>query len=166
MTRNFTAAASAAALLSLTLWTPLAAEPATPTPTPLSETASAPARLAEASPPPFVLPASSAKLEIAAGAKQARMEAKVAAGKPAGVLFTAPGGDRMFWLMVSSPKSDVWMAVWDTKAKKWVTGTNPKAYTSRLTVSFDQPTELLLVAITDSPETPFRFEVNLGAIGL
>lgn len=131
-----------------------------PSPTPLADPASAAERLAKPA-PAFVIPAPTGKIELAADGSRSRIEDKVSAGKPVTYLFKAPAG-RMLTIGVSSPKQDVRMAIYRVGSDKPLGGAGPQDGTIRWTSELSEPTEFRLVAITDSPETPFRFEVSAG----
>jgi hypothetical protein len=134
-----------------------------PAPTPLAGTASATAELAAQ---PYVVPAPTGRITIAAGEQKARVEDKVSKTHPVAYSFTSPGGLQLFWVGVSSPKNDVFLTVFEAKTKKALTGTLPMDKAARILTSYEKPTELLLVAYTESEGTPFRFEVNLGNMSI
>ena len=131
------------------------------TPVPLGGTASATPTLAAPVPAPFVVPAPSGTLELAAGESKKRIEDKVAAGRPTAYRFTPPSG-QMITIGVSSPKGDVRLSVYEVGRKEFVGGTEPSNGAIRVSTEFAAATELLLVAHTQGAETPFRFEVSLG----
>lgn len=135
-------------------------------PTPLAATASASAELARPENTPFVVPKASGTIVVPAGQKKVVVEDKVSNLHPTSYLFTSPGGGQMFWIGVSSPKSDVFLSVFDFKTKKPIAGSLPTDGAMRILVSFKEPTELLFVAHTRSDGTPFRFEVNLGDMNI
>ena len=147
---------------------PPAVAPAPPAvvPTPLAATASPSAKLAEKEKPPFVVPKATGKIEVPAGKTNVVVEDKVSKLHPTSYTFTSPGGGKMFWIGVTSPKSDVFLSAFEHKTKKPILGTLPGDSASRVLLGFDEPTELLLVAHTTSDGTPFRFEVNLGNMSL
>lgn len=131
-------------------------------PAPLADTASPAAKIAAASEPSeFRIPPSSGRLEVAAGATGARIEAKVARDRPTTYLFRAPGG-KYVTIGISSPKQDVRLAVIAADSDKAVGGAGPRDGAIRVTTGFAKETELRLVALTEGEETPFRFEVSIG----
>jgi hypothetical protein len=145
---------------------PAKSEPATalPAPVPLGATASPAAALAQPAPAPLVVPKASGKMEVAAGQQKARIEDKVSKAHPTAYSYSAPAGS--FWVGVSSPKSDVFLTVFDHATKQPIPGTLPSDGAVRLLLNFSKPTELLFVAYTESEGTPFRFEITLGGMNL
>lgn len=131
-------------------------------PVPLGETASAPARLAAPTPPPFSIPDPTGQLELAESESMKRVEDRVAAGKPTAYRFQAAAG-RMLTFGISSPRGDVRISIYDVAKKVYLGGTRPEDGAIRCTTSFSVATELLLIAHTAGAETPFRFDVNAGA---
>ena len=158
-----------AALLSLiALQAPVAplgaADPIVPTP--MGQAASASAQVAQPANPPFVVPKPTGKLELPAGKTKVQIEDKVSKLHPTAYTYLSPGGQQFFWIGVSSPKTDVFLTVFDYKTRQPISGTLPSDKAIRTMLAFKEPTELLVVAHTESEGTPFRFEVNLGGIQL
>ena len=145
----------------LALATPQRAHAAPATPVPLGDTASSTAPLAAPAPAAFVVPAPSGTLELAAGEREKRVEDKVAAGKPTAYRYIAPAG-KLISIGISSPKGDVRLSVYEVGKKAFLGVSEPSNGAIRVSTEFPTATELLLVAHTQSAETPFRFEVSLG----
>jgi hypothetical protein len=131
------------------------------TPVPLGGTASATPTLAAPVPAPFVVPAPSGTLELAAGESKKRVEDDVQRGRPTAWRFVAPA-KQLLSIGISSPKGDVRLSVYEVGSKLAIAGTEPESGAIRVTTEFPEATELLLVAHTQSDGTPFRFEVSLG----
>ena len=134
---------------------------AVPTPTPLSDTASAAAHLAPPAAKPFVVPEPTGKIELKADQNSARIEDKVSVDHPTTYTFDAPAG-KLLSIGISSPKGDVRLSVYEPGEKKAMGGTLPEDGAVRVTFELSKPEVLRLVAHTTSAETPFRFEVSLG----
>jgi hypothetical protein len=141
----------------LLLITPLPSAAQGTAPVQLSEPASAAPGLAKST--TFAVPDPKGEIVFAAGATSARVEDKVAIGKPTAYRLTAPVAG-MYTIGVSAPKGGVRLSLFRGGSTKPLPGSEPEAITIRFTTTFEKGDDVRLVAISDGAETPFRFEVS------
>jgi hypothetical protein len=140
-------------------------------PLPLSAQATSPVALSEpasaapglAAPTAFVVPEPKGDLVFAAGATSARVEDKVTIGKPTSYRLAVPV-TAMYTIGVSAPKGGVRISLFRAGSSKPLMGSEPEAGAIRFTTTFEKGSDILLVAITDGPETPFRFEASYALL--